>query len=269
MVISDIDDTIMHTGVVNKLKMLWRLFVEDAESRVAFPGVAALYRGLHAGASGDQGNPMLYVSRAPWGIYDILDAFFALHGIPVGPILFLREWGLSWKRPLPRKAEDHKGELIRNILSLYTDLAFVLIGDSGQHDPEIYRQIVEEHPGRVLAIYIRNVSRDAVRITEIEKLAGAVAAAGSSLVLAADTAAMAEHAAKLGLIGSEAVSEVRSEIAAEGGTETLARTRRIRRPTSEKTAMAVAEGELQDALKDEPPPNVIIEAGKDGQSRPT
>src|SRR5690349_20452354 len=138
VVISDIDDTIMHTGVANKLKMLWRLFVEDAESRVAFPGVAALYRGLHAGASGDQGNPMLYVSRAPWGIYDILDAFFALHGIPAGPVLFLREWGLSWKSPLPRKAEDHKGELISNMLALYADLPFVLIGDSGQHDPEVY-----------------------------------------------------------------------------------------------------------------------------------
>src|SRR5207237_4184016 len=52
VVISDIDDTVMHTGVANKLKMLWRLFVEDADSRVAFPGVAALYRALHAGAGG-------------------------------------------------------------------------------------------------------------------------------------------------------------------------------------------------------------------------
>ena len=51
-VISDIDDTVMHTGVANKLVMLWRLFVEDAESRVAFPGVATLYRALHAGGTG-------------------------------------------------------------------------------------------------------------------------------------------------------------------------------------------------------------------------
>ena len=68
VVISDIDDTVMETGVANKLKMLWRLFVADAESRTAFPGVAALYRALHAGASGDQANPMLYVSRAPWEV---------------------------------------------------------------------------------------------------------------------------------------------------------------------------------------------------------
>ncbi len=135
VVVSDIDDTVMRTGVANKLKMLWRLFVEDAESRVAFPGVAALYRALHAGAGGAEGNPMLYVSRAPWGLYEMLSEFFQRHGIPAGPVLFLREWGLSWTHPLPRRATDHKQALIRHMLALYRDLPFVLIGDSGQHDP--------------------------------------------------------------------------------------------------------------------------------------
>ncbi len=198
VVISDIDDTVMETGVANKLRMLWRLFVEDAQSRTAFPGVGALYRALHAGTSGDQQNPMLYVSRAPWGIYEVLEEFFDRHGIPIGPILFLREWGVSWTSPLPRKAEDHKRKLIHNMLALYSEPPFVLIGDSGQHDPEIYRQTVEEHPGRVLAVYIRNVSRNPERIREIEDLAKVVAGAGSSLVLAADSVAIAEHAASLG-----------------------------------------------------------------------
>jgi phosphatidate phosphatase APP1 len=66
VVISDIDDTVMHTGVANKAAMLWRLFVQDAESRTVFPGVSHLYRALHAGASGDEANAMLYISRAPW-----------------------------------------------------------------------------------------------------------------------------------------------------------------------------------------------------------
>ena len=204
VVISDIDDTVMRTGVANKVKMLWRLFVEDAENRVAFPGVAALYRALYAGPCGAEGNPMLYVSRAPWGIYDMLSEFFVMHRIPVGPVLFLREWGLSWTSPLPRRAEDHKRELIDHMLALYHDLPFVLIGDSGQHDPEVYAGIVAAHPGRVAAVYIRNVSRDAGRLEEIARLAEAVEAAGSSLVLAADSLAMAEHAAEHGLIARDA-----------------------------------------------------------------
>lgn len=226
VVISDIDDTVMHTGVANKLRMLWRLFVEDAQSRVAFPGVGALYRALYAGSSGDQQNPMLYVSRAPWGIYEVLEEFFDRHGIPVGPILFLREWGISWTSPLPRKAEDHKRELIHNMLALYSELPFVLIGDSGQHDPEVYRQIVEEHPGRVLAVYIRNVSRDPERIKEIEDLAKVVAGAGSSLVLAADSVVIAEHAVNLGLVPPETVAK------SETSERLLVRSSRSRRPTA-------------------------------------
>jgi phosphatidate phosphatase APP1 len=262
VVISDIDDTIMRTGVANKLKMLWRLFVQNAESRVAFPGVSALYRALHDGATGGQENPMLYVSRAPWGIYAILEEFFGRHGIPVGPILFLREWGISWKSPLPRKAKDHKRELIHNMLSLYSDLPFILIGDSGQHDPEVYRQIVEEHPGRVLAVYIRNVSRDAKRIGEIEALAIAVAQAGSTLLLAADSVAIAEHAAQLGLVPPETIAEVRSGKAADTGPEARSKTRRIERPTPGETAEAVSQGKLESVLASgsgDSPPSVVVE----------
>jgi phosphatidate phosphatase APP1 len=169
---------------------------------------------------------MLYVSRAPWGLYEMLSEFFQRHGIPAGPVLFLREWGLSWTHPLPRRATDHKQALIRHMLALYRDLPFVLIGDSGQHDPEVYAQIVEENPGRVLAVYIRNVSRDSARVEEIVRLAGAVARAGSSLVLAGDSVAMAEHAAAIGLIAPEAVAGVADEHAA-AETDTRRETARI------------------------------------------
>ena len=250
VVISDIDDTVMHTGVANKLKMLWRLFVEDADSRVAFPGVAALYRALHDGAGGAEGNPMLYVSRAPWGIYDMLSEFFVMHRIPVGPVLFLREWGLSWTSPLPRRAEDHKRHLIDHMLALYHDLPFVLIGDSGQHDPEVYAGIVAAHPGRVAAVYIRNVSQDAGRLEEIAKLAEAVEAAGSSLVLAADSLAMAEHAAEHGLIARTAVADVAREYGA------VPETRRRAGRTRARALRKVLDG------AGPTPPNVIVEPGR-------
>lgn len=222
VVVSDIDDTVMHTGVANKLKMLWRLFVADADSRVAFPGVAALYRALH----GSDQNPILYVSRAPWGIYDMLTAFFRMHAIPVGPVMFLREWGVSWRSPLPRRAEDHKRALIEHMLALYRDLPFVLIGDSGQHDPEVYARIVEAYPGRIAAVYIRDVSRSRHRAGEIEHLARAVTQAGSRLLLAADSSAMARDAADMGFIARDMVTAVAEERREAGdGTESPHRTR--------------------------------------------
>lgn len=263
VVISDIDDTVMDTGVANKARMLWRLFVLGAQSRIAFPGVAALYRALHYGASGADLNPMLYVSRGPWSIYEMLDKFFNLHGIPVGPILFLREWGLTFQRPLPRQAQDHKLELIRKMLSLYSDLPFVLIGDSGQHDPEIYTQIVREHPGRVLAIYIRNVSRASKRRRFIEALAREVADANSSLLLAADSFAMAEHAVEHGLILPKALSEVLKERAEQKGEPDLKSTYKVERPTAWETRQAVERGEVKETLeegaREDSPPNIVVE----------
>ncbi|MCO6441606.1 MAG: DUF2183 domain-containing protein [Nitrococcus mobilis] len=216
VVVSDIDDTVMYTGVANRFMMLWRMFVQDAASRVAFPGVAAFYRALHQGVSGDETNPVLFVSRGPWSLYEMLDTFFNIHNIPAGPLLFLREWGLTLQRPLPRRAKEHKLELIRGILTLYKDLPCVLIGDSGQHDPETYTRILQEYPGKVRAIYIRAISRATRRTHEIEALAQQVAAAGSTLVLASDSFSMAEHAATLDLIAPAAVAEIAKERRAQG-----------------------------------------------------
>lgn len=211
VVISDIDDTVVYTGVANKLKMLWRLFVHGADRRVAFPGIAALLGALHRGRAGNEANPMLYVSRGPWAIYDVLDAFFNQNNIPAGPLLFLREWGLTLQRPLPRRAKSHKLDLIRHMLAFYADFDFVLIGDSGQRDPEIYAQVVRENRGRVKAVYIRDVSADPSRRGAIDTLADEVAEAGSILVLAEDSFAIARHAARAGLISEAALADVLAE----------------------------------------------------------
>ncbi|MCM2973409.1 App1 family protein [Larsenimonas suaedae] len=207
-VISDIDDTVMYTGVANKIKMMYRLFMEKADERTAFPGVAPFYQALHGGATGDAGRPMLYVSRGPWSIYEILEAFFHLNNIPAGPVLFLREWGLTLQHPLPKKAEDHKAHLIESMLSLYDELPFVLIGDSGQRDPEIYADIVERYPNRIKTIYIRSVHKQSDRDQSIARLAAKVQDAGCELILASSSEKMACHAFERGYIsraGKEAV----------------------------------------------------------------
>jgi phosphatidate phosphatase APP1 len=263
VVISDIDDTIMETGVANKVRMLWNLFMQGPRSRVAFPGIAALLQALHRGVSGAETNPMLYVSRGPWSIYEILDEFFNLHAIPVGPILFLREWGLTLQSPLPRRAEGHKLELIRNMLSLYRDLPFILIGDSGQRDPEIYARIVREHPGRVLAVYIRNVSRDPARRRTIEDLALEVVAAGSTLLLAVDSLAMAKHAIEHGLIAPEARFAVLEEREIQADEPGLRPTVEVAPQRAGERRRQVPQGEIEKALAEEEdgvPSNVIVEA---------
>lgn len=216
VVISDIDDTVVHTNVASRTRMLWEMFVKGADSRLAFPGVAAFYRALHAGPSGADRNPMLYVSRSPWPLYEVLEEFFNLHHIPIGPLLFLREWGIRLHRPLPRRGRHHKRELIDRMMALYRGMPVVLIGDSGQNDPEIYADIVERHPGQVVAIHIRDVSRKPARTAAIDALRRRVEIHGSHLLLADDSLAMAEDALAQGLINREGFAEVEAEHRPDG-----------------------------------------------------
>jgi phosphatidate phosphatase APP1 len=202
-VISDIDDTVIRTDATSMVRMFRATFLENARTRLPFPGVAALYRALQRGADGTTLNPLFYVSSSPWNMYDMLEEFLAIQHIPAGPLL-LRDWGFSPMGPQsPLRHRAHKIATIRQILDTYPALPFLLIGDSGQEDPEIYREVVRLYPNRILAIYIRNIRRSARRMSVIQALANEVAAAGSTLVLADDTAAAAHHAATQGWIAPQ------------------------------------------------------------------
>ena len=203
-IISDIDDTVVRSHATSVLKMAWIVVVNNAHARLPFEGVPAFYEALRRGADGEVFNPIFYVSSSPWNIYDVLEDFLNVHGVPEGPI-FLKDWSPT----VLGKHHSHKLGIIRNLLATYPDLPFVLIGDSGEHDPEIYHQVVREHPGRIRAVYIRDVTSDA-RDAEVHSIAAKVRRLGSEMVLVPDTAAAAEHAAEAGLVAPEAVSRVRN-----------------------------------------------------------
>ncbi|MEO1090586.1 MAG: phosphatase domain-containing protein [Pseudomonadota bacterium] len=213
LVISDIDDTVVETGVANRLVMLWRLFFTGPASRLPVPGLAALLRGLHRGPEGTDRNPLVFVSRAPWTIYETLDAFFRLQRLPRDAILFLREWGVRWYHPFARHDPEHKTELIRQLLRVATDPPVVLIGDSGQRDAEIYAGIVAEFPGRVAAVLIRDLARSSDRQRAIRSLDDQLALAGTKLVLTSSSTAMADAAFELGLVPAATVEQVRASLA--------------------------------------------------------
>jgi len=219
LVISDLDDTVIHTGVANKLAMLWRLFASTAQEREPFPGAAALYRGLHTGVDGQEANPILYVSRSPWTIYPALDEFFRLHDIPTGPVLLLRDWGITHHHPLPRRAPEHKETMIETIFEVYQQLPAVLVGDSGQRDPEIYAAIAERYPGRVSAIFIRDLQGSRERSQELETIGARMREQGVELKTGTDSMSLAEAAAERGWISKTALEEVRAAAESRGAID--------------------------------------------------
>jgi len=133
-------------------------------------------------------------------VEEVLD----VHGVPAGP-LFLKDWSPS----VLNKHRAHKLEVIRTLLRTYPELPFVLIGDSGEEDPEIYLQTVREHPGRIRAIYIRDVTSDE-RDAEVHAIADQASAFGTPMIAVPDTAAAAEHAASLDLIALDAAASIRT-----------------------------------------------------------
>jgi len=168
-VISDIDDTILHTGVVSSLK--WRVlvntFFKRAVSRTALEGTPAFYHKLHRGRSGKKSNPIFYVSHSPWNLYRYLELFLKTNNFPKGPIL-LRS--ISSFRARNRKSSaPQKQHEIMNILDTYPKLSFILIGDSGERDGDIYKEIAKAYPKQIKAIYLRSVN-DAKRIERVKEL---------------------------------------------------------------------------------------------------
>ena len=212
-IISDLDDTVIRTGVRRLVRMLAATFLENARTRLPFPGVAAFYQALHAGATGSAPAPIFYVSSSPWNMHDFLLEFLEIRGIPVGPLL-LRDWTMTRETFLPRGHHSHKTEAIELIFATYPDLPFILIGDSGQHDPEIYREMARRHPGRVPAIYIRDVTANPIRAAQVSDLAAEIAELGSRMLLVDDTLGAARHAAEHGWIAPERVAAVEAEIRA-------------------------------------------------------
>ncbi len=196
-VISDIDDTVLVTGATRLREVLRRTLLEDVHERLPFPGAPALYRAFAA-----QGAPTFYVSSSPWNLHAPLLRFLRLNGLPVGP-LALRDWGLTPPDEGGRGHAGHKGREIAAILASFPRLAFVLVGDSGQEDPEIYAALARERPGRIRGVLIRHVA-GAGRATVVEELAASARRAGVPFALVRDSAEAARRAEAEGWIDADA-----------------------------------------------------------------
>lgn len=208
-VISDMDDTILHSNITNKLKMLFTVALLNEYTRVPFKGVAAFYRALQKGAGGDENNPIFYVSSSPWNLYSPLAEFLKIQNIPLGP-LFLKDFGNHTIFNSGDHA-SHKIEKIELILNTYAQMPFVLIGDSGEQDPEIYRRVLQKYPNRIRVIYIRSINTKPERLAAIDKLIAEIAETGCQLVLAPDTEFAAAHAAAEKLISAVELPNIREE----------------------------------------------------------
>ncbi|MEJ3655889.1 phosphatase domain-containing protein [Actinomycetes bacterium KLBMP 9759] len=205
-IVSDVDDTIVETGISRGMEFVRATLLTETRDRTPLPGAAALYRALVEAAGPPR--PVFYLSTSPWNLHEMLLEFIALRRFPLGPLL-LTDWGPSKSGLFRIGAQEHKLGVVRRLLGEHPRLSLVLIGDSGQADPEIYATLAREYPERICAVYIRR-TRHALRsrVLEVDALAAEVTAAGVPMLAVDDSTQIAAHAATIGLLHPDALSEI-------------------------------------------------------------
>ncbi|MER7165111.1 phosphatase domain-containing protein [Micromonospora sp. NPDC000207] len=152
-ILSDIDDTVMVTALPRPLLAAWNTFVLDEHARMAVPGMAVLYERL---VTAHPGAPVFYLSTGAWNVAPTLTRFLSRHLYPAGPLL-LTDWGPTHDRWF-RSGREHKRATLERLSREFPKMKWLLVGDDGQHDQEIYREFAAGHPDNVAGVAIRQLS---------------------------------------------------------------------------------------------------------------
>jgi phosphatidate phosphatase APP1 len=214
VIVSDLDDTVVRSHAFNFWENWKTLVLNNAYTRTPFAGIPAFYRALSRGSSGDAQNPIFYLSSSMWNVYDMFVDFMEINNIPKG-VLFLIDVGIDREKFISPGHRAHKIAEIKSLIELYPKLPFILIGDSGQKDAEIYAEIARDYPEHIAAIYIRDVSQDERR-QEIRRIVENLHTQYDiDMLHVAHMAEAAEHAARHRFIEPDAVEQVRQAHSAD------------------------------------------------------
>ncbi len=231
-VISDIDDTIIETGITASFRALarnWRrVLAELPDERLTVPGADVFYNALGGGhvkraedaSPGDRipatVRPFFYVSSSPWNLFSYLVAFKRAHNLPLGPMI-LRDWAFDRATLGSTGHGAHKRAAIDTICGTYPDMRFALIGDDTQGDLPAYADVVEGNPGRIAAVFIRTGTSDELTAEEHAARA-AIEAAGVPLWLGESYEIGQDFLKAAGLSGNGDTSRIVSAVEDKGIT---------------------------------------------------
>jgi phosphatidate phosphatase APP1 len=161
VIITDHDDTLAESYITDKRALVAEAFGRNAAQVSAVPGVSAAFaRAKQAGAA-----LFICVSGSPLGFYERLRHFFAQHNLPIGPIILKNVSNYSLTNSVRFKIH-HIGQIIDAL----PNASFVLVGDSGEKDPEIYRNLAQQHPGRIRSIAIRTVGKSNISTDRLREM---------------------------------------------------------------------------------------------------
>ncbi|MBI5160807.1 MAG: DUF2183 domain-containing protein [Micrococcales bacterium] len=152
-IVSDIDDTVMVTALPRPFLAAWNSFVLNEHARNPVPGMAVLYERL---LRAHPGSPVVYLSTGAWNVAPTLRRFLGRNLYPAGALL-LTDWGPTYDRWF-RSGPEHKRQNLRRLVDEFPNVRWLLVGDDGQHDEELYGEIAAAAPERIAGVAIRMLS---------------------------------------------------------------------------------------------------------------
>jgi phosphatidate phosphatase APP1 len=197
-VVCDIDDTVMVTALPRPLLAAWNSFVVAEHARQPVPGMAVLLGRL---TRQEPGMPMIYLSTGAWNVAPTLTRFLQRHLYPPGSLL-LTDWGPTHDRWF-RSGSEHKATNLRRLAEEFPDVRWLLIGDDGQHDDEIYTRFTSEYPSSVAGVAIRRLSPAEAVLAGGRTAVNDHSAAAVPWVTADDGAGLAERLEAVGLLAHD------------------------------------------------------------------
>lgn len=154
-IISDVDDTLLISEVISKRRLLINTLLRNPLQRLVVPRIGALYRALLARNVQPHCAPMFYLSASPRQLHLPLQAVLDHNDLPKGVLITKRITNDRSSESLNQFV--YKFAKIKEILGLVPHARFTLIGDDGEHDPEVFESIREHYPERIDSIWIRRV----------------------------------------------------------------------------------------------------------------
>ena len=157
-IISDIDDTFLISHSSNIFKKLYVMLTQNIDKRSIFTDVPEHYKALSKAGQQDKrfSNSFFYVSSSEWNLYSFIVAVAKKYELPKAVIKLKKiKTGLGDFFLTGSGSHDHKFEKIKEIISFYPELKYVLLGDDSQRDPFLYERICKVFPKNIEVVYIR------------------------------------------------------------------------------------------------------------------
>lgn len=239
LIVSDVDDTVKVTDVLNKRNMVYNALFSKAE----FSGMSELYREMNL-----TDTTFFYVSGSPKLLEEKVGDFLEFNKFPQKANLIL-------KQGVKTHTYDYKVEAITNLIKKMNPDKIILIGDDTEYDPEVYETISKIFPSRVESIYIRAIrDRELPKSGNIKNFFSAVEVAGlevlkgnlqtSSLIKVSASFIRREKGAKIVIngrycpsIGRVQIEELKQSLNEQSSVDSLEQTQQKILDTCNKKAL--------------------------------